>query len=223
MQEGLLHSGQHLVSETISLLNSLKYGNNFSCCGAGTAADMHQTTLYTSANMELIRRNTNRKLVPVRAAAQFAKQYLYAYQAKISSYLIFGGVDNDGSHIYSVWAHGSSDRLPFQSLGSGAFAAMSIFESRWKPGMTQAECMKLVRDAVASGIHNDLGSGSNVDLVVITKNSHKKIHGYEIAAEKGVRRCDYTFIRGTTGVLSYKTFDIEVVEKEVSRHEKMEV
>lgn len=44
---------------------------------------------------------------------------------------------------------------------------MAVFESRWKPKLTEEEGKKLVRDAIAAGIFNDLGSGSNVDLCVI--------------------------------------------------------
>lgn len=51
--------------------------------------------------------------------------------------------------------------------GSGSLAAMAVFESRWKPNMSEEEGKKLVRDAIAAGIFNDLGSGSNVDLCVI--------------------------------------------------------
>lgn len=52
-------------------------------------------------------------------------------------------------------------------LGSGSLAAMAVFESNWKPNMSEEEGKKLVRDAIAAGIFNDLGSGSNVDLCVI--------------------------------------------------------
>lgn len=51
--------------------------------------------------------------------------------------------------------------------GSGSLAAMAVFESGWKPNMSEEEGKKLVRDAIAAGIFNDLGSGSNVDLCVI--------------------------------------------------------
>ena len=47
--------------------------------------------------------------------------------------------------------------------------------------------MKLVRDAIAAGIFNDLGSGSNVDLCVITKDKVDYIRPYEEANKKGVR------------------------------------
>lgn len=53
------------------------------------------------------------------------------------------------------------------SLGSGSLAAMAVFEAGWKPNMSEEAGKKLVRDAIAAGIFNDLGSGSNVDLCVI--------------------------------------------------------
>lgn len=45
--------------------------------------------------------------------------------------------------------------------------------------------MKLVRDAIASGIFNDMGSGSNVDICIIKANDNVDYRrGYEIANEK---------------------------------------
>ncbi len=48
---------------------------------------------------------------------------------------------------------------------------------------------KLVRDAIAAGIFNDLGSGSNVDLCVITKTdaNAQYLRTYEEANVKGKR------------------------------------
>ena len=49
------------------------------------------------------------------------------------------------------------------------------------------EAMQLVRDAIAAGIFNDLGSGSNVDLCVITKDKVEYIRPYDEANQKGQR------------------------------------
>jgi 20S proteasome subunit beta 2 len=54
-------------------------------------------------------------------------------------------------------------------MGSGSLAAMAVFEAGFKPDMDLESAKKLVRDAICAGIFNDLGSGSNVDLCVITK------------------------------------------------------
>ena len=44
---------------------------------------------------------------------------------------------------------------------------MAVLETGWKPGMSEEDAKKLVRDAIAAGIINDMGSGSNVDIAVI--------------------------------------------------------
>lgn len=51
----------------------------------------------------------------------------------------------------------------------------------------EEEGKKLVRDAIASGIFNDLGSGSNVDLCVIKKGSVEYLRPYDVANVKGKR------------------------------------
>lgn len=53
----------------------------------------------------------------------------------VEAALILGGVDKHGSHIYTIHPHGSTDRLPYTTMGSGSLAAMTVFESRWKPNM----------------------------------------------------------------------------------------
>ncbi|XVF13996.1 hypothetical protein REPUB_Repub09cG0018600 [Reevesia pubescens] len=65
--------------------------------------------------------------------------------------------------------HGSTDTLPFATMGSGSLAAMSVFESKYREGLTRDEGIALITEAICSGIFNDLGSGSNVDICVITK------------------------------------------------------
>jgi 20S proteasome subunit beta 2 len=172
------------------------------------------TTKMVSSQLELHRLNTNR-VVPVACASTLLKQYLFRYQGYVSAALVLGGVDNDGPHIYSIHPHGSTDRLPYATMGSGSLAAMSVFESRWKPEMSEEEAKKLVRDAIAAGIFNDLGSGSNVDLCVIRKNSKEYLRNYEIANERGQRKLNYDYKRGTSGVQSVKQFKFDVIEEQV--------
>ena len=47
-----------------------------------------------------------------------------------------GGADKTGSHLYSIHPQGSSDSLPFTTMGSGSLAAMAVFEANWKADMT---------------------------------------------------------------------------------------
>lgn len=99
-----------------------------SCCGAGTAADTEMTTAMISSQLELHRLNTGR-MIKVCTADKLLVRMLFRYQGHIGAALIVGGVDNTGSYIYSIYPHGSSNCLPYATMGSGSLAAMSVFES----------------------------------------------------------------------------------------------
>ncbi|PVD21936.1 hypothetical protein C0Q70_17739 [Pomacea canaliculata] len=190
--------------------------SNIYCCGAGTAADTEMVTQMISSELELHRLNTGR--VPrVCTANRLLKQMLFRYHGFIGAALVLGGVDITGPHLYCIYPHGSTDMLPYVTMGSGSLAAMSVFEDRFKQDMTRDEAMKLVRDAIAAGIFNDLGSGSNVDLCIITKDKVEYIRPYDEANKKGVRHGKYQYKRGTTAVLSteVKKIPLEILETEV--------
>ncbi|XP_069942683.1 proteasome subunit beta type-7-like [Cherax quadricarinatus] len=189
---------------------------NMYCCGAGTAADLEMTTQLMASQLELHRLNTGRQ-VPVVAANRMLKQMLFRYQGYIGAALVLGGVDKHDSHIYSIHPHGSTDRLPYTTMGSGSLAAMSVFESRWKPNMEAKEAKQLVRDAIAGGVFNDLGSGSNIDLCIITKDGATMIRPYDVANVKGQRQGKYEYKRGTTEVLSTTVRPIQIVAETVKK------
>ena len=102
-------------------------------------------------------------------ALTLLKSHLFRYQGHVSAALVLGGVDVTGAHLYTVYPHGSTDALPFVTMGSGSLAAMSVFEADYREDLSREEACTLVARAIKAGIFNDLGSGSNVDLCVITK------------------------------------------------------
>ena len=56
-----------------------------------------------------------------------------------------------------------------------------------RPSSQEDDAKRLVRDAIAAGIFNDMGSGSNIDLCVITKGKVDYIRPHDQANLKGVR------------------------------------
>lgn len=64
------------------------------------------------------------------------KQYLFRYQGHVGAHLVLGGVDSTGAHLFTIHAHGSTDKLPYVTMGSGSLAAMAVFESSFKENMT---------------------------------------------------------------------------------------
>lgn len=64
---------------------------------------------------------------------------------------------------------------------------MAILYSLFQCIFKEDDAKRLVRDAIAAGIFNDLGSGSNIDLCVITKGKVDYLRPHDEANKKGVR------------------------------------
>ncbi|CAI4216642.1 unnamed protein product [Parascedosporium putredinis] len=173
------------------------------CAGAGTAADTEFTTAIISSNLELHSLSTGRQPRVV-TCMTLLKQHLFRYQGHIGAYLVVAGVDPTGTHLFTVHAHGSTDKLPYVTMGSGSLAAMSVFETQWKPDLTRDEAVELCSQAILSGIFNDLGSGSNVDVAIITKDKTTLKRGYVKPNERTAKTQSYKFPKGTTAVLNEK-------------------
>jgi len=173
---------------------------NIYCGGAGTAADTDFSTALISSQLELHSLTTGRQS-RVATATTMMKQMLFRYQGHVSASLIVGGCDISGPQLYTIYPHGSTDRLPYVTMGSGCLASMAIFESRWRKDMERQEAIDLVQAAVEAGIFNDMGSGSNVDIAIIEQTGVDLLRGYAKPNERAKKEKSYKFERGTTAVL----------------------
>ena len=178
--------------------------DNIWCCGAGTSADTESTTQLISSQLELHRMAT-KKQPRVVTACTMLKRLLFRYQGNVSAALVLGGVDCTGPSLYTIYPHGSTDSLPYVTMGSGSLAAMSVFEAEYKSAMTAEEAKKLVHSAIMAGINNDLGSGGSVDMLVITPEGTETLRNYARPNERKFRKAGgYQFPKGTAKVLSQK-------------------
>lgn len=108
---------------------------------------------------------------------------------------MLGGIDSTGPHLYTIHPHGSTDKLPYVTMGSGSLAAMAVFEQAWTPKMTREAAIELVCEAIEAGIWNDLGSGSNVDVCIIEPHGTENLRNYRTPNEKGVKAKSYKWRR----------------------------
>lgn len=111
----------------------------------------------------------------------------------------------EGSHLYTVYPHGSVDRLPYATMGSGSLAAMAVMEAGYRDDLDEAAAIELVSQAIQAGIFNDLGSGSNVDVTVIKRG--RTVGESEVKYLRNMvtpnprlytRKAGYNFPRGST-------------------------
>ncbi|SCV68885.1 BQ2448_1006 [Microbotryum intermedium] len=213
--------------------------DNIRCAGAGTAADTEFTTALISSNIALHALSTGRKPLVVTAMTML-KQMLFRYvvpraaltggadptaeplrsisnryQGQVGAALVLGGVDATGSHLYTVAPHGSTDKLPYVTMGSGSLAAMAVFESAWKPNMTRQEALDIVCEAIEAGIFNDLGSGSNVDACIIEAKGTEMLRNYRMPNQKVEKERSYKWRRGTTAYTK-EEIQYHLVKEEVT-------
>ena len=163
---------------------------------------------------------STRRRVPVKAAVRMMKQMLFRHQGHVQAALIIGGVDALGPHIVSIAPHGSSDNAPYLAMGSGSIAAMSVLETKFRPDMTVEEAVKLVRDAINAGVTNDLFSGSNIDICIITMDGAQVMRPYEQNQPDVLKKeNNYLFQRGKTVVLNQtvRKVDYQVISQEIRK------
>lgn len=174
---------------------------NISCCGAGTSADAENITRNVSEHLELQRLNEQNES-RVQTAAILCKKMLYKYQGYISAALIIGGYDIYGKHLFTVHPHGSTEKSPFVSMGSGSIAATSILERYYHDYLNLDSAIHLLNQALLAGIYSDLGSGGNVDLCVITNGSSKLIRN-RICQNANNKHSYFTFKTNFTCLRNY--------------------
>lgn len=71
--------------------------------------------------------------------------------------------------VLQVYPHGSTDTLPFATMGSGSLAAMAMFESRFKEGMTVISFHILLSVHWGSGllVLGNQPAGHNYALIMV--------------------------------------------------------
>jgi len=173
---------------------------NIMCCGAGTAADTEMVTQMISSTLTLGRLESGRQTRVIEALTRL-KRLLYKYQGHIGAALVLGGVDVEGPFLATVAPHGSTDRLPFVTMGSGSIAAMSVLETNYRDGLNQEDAIAIVRAAICAGILNDPYSGSHVDICVITPKGTEMKYAEHVAARRLYPKQTIRFAPGTSHVL----------------------
>jgi proteasome beta subunit len=81
---------------------------------------------------------------------------------------ILGGVDEDGSHIYSIDPAGGVMEDDYTVTGSGLTVAYGTLEDRYEEGMTNEEAQQVAAAGVKAAAERDTGSGNGVFIADVT-------------------------------------------------------
>lgn len=134
----------------------------------------------------------------------------------IGAGIILGGIDVKGPQLWSIDPNGHTICLPFLTQGSGSLAAMGILETQYveqdgEISLTEEDAIDIAVRSIEAGIYNDLGSGSNVDYVVINKDGIKYKRSHKSDNFKLFNNPDgYDFPKGTTQVIDMIKIPLDV-------------
>ena len=91
---------------------------------------------------------------------------------------ILGGVDEEGTHIYSIDPLGSVIEEEYTVTGSGSQYALGVLEQEYEDDLTVDEAKTVAARAIKSAVERDLASGNGINVAVVTED------GVEISRHK---------------------------------------
>ncbi|AGB16145.1 proteasome endopeptidase complex, archaeal, beta subunit [Halovivax ruber XH-70] len=90
---------------------------------------------------------------------------------------ILGGVDDEGSHVYSIDPAGGVMEDDYTVTGSGMQLAYGHLEQSYEDGLSNDEAMTIAARGIKSAVERDTGSGNGIFLCEITDDG-VDIHGH---------------------------------------------
>ena len=91
---------------------------------------------------------------------------------------ILGGVDDEGSHVYTLDPAGGVMADDYTVTGSGMQLAYGVLENDYEEGLPVEDATSLAARAVEAAVERDTGSGNGVYLATVTDNG-VDIRGHE--------------------------------------------
>ncbi len=142
--------------------------DNLGLTTAGLVGDIQVLARYITAEVELYKFKRERAM-PVKACATLTANILsgrryFPYWVQ----LIIGGVDGDGSHVYSLDAAGGSIPDDYVATGSGSPYVYGVLEDHYQEGMSVQEGVDLAVRGIHAAMKRDAASGNGIDIATIT-------------------------------------------------------
>ncbi len=158
-----------------------KIDQNLAITIAGYVGDGQVLARYLKAEVSLYRLRRN-ALINTEGAATLLANILsgnryYPYLA----WMIVGGVDGKGGHLYSVDPAGGAIEDRFVSVGSGSTFAYGLLEEGYSRDMTVSDGVDLALRGLSAAMKRDSASGDGYTVHTITSKEYHELTDDEIA------------------------------------------
>ncbi len=157
-----------------------KIDQNIGITIAGLVGDAQVLARYLKAEVSLYRLRRSAPLSAEGAATLLANilsgNRYYPYYA----WLILGGVDAKGGHVFSVDPAGGCIEDRFVSVGSGSSFAYGLLEEGYSRDMSTADAVDLALRGLTAAMKRDSASGDGYLVNVITAKEYRELTEDEI-------------------------------------------
>lgn len=157
-----------------------KIDQNIGITIAGLVGDAQVLARYLRAEVSLYRLRRNAPLTAEGAATLLANilngNRFYPYYA----WLILGGVDAKGSHVFSVDPAGGCIEDKFVSVGSGSPFAYGLIEETYSRDMSTTDAVDLALRGLTAAMKRDSASGDGYLVHVISPKDYHEFTEDEI-------------------------------------------
>jgi len=142
---------------------------------SGVVADAQRTVDILKANARLYKLNIKRPM-PIRSAARLIANLLFSSRfAPMIAQVLVGGMDDTGSHVFSLDPFGSLTEEKYVATGSGSPIAYGVLEDKYKEDMAIENLLPIVVRAVNSAMKRDAASGDSFDVTVIDEKGYREL------------------------------------------------
>jgi len=157
-----------------------KIDQNIGVTVAGLVGDAQVLARYLRAEVALYRLRRSANLSAEGAATLLANilsgNRMFPYYA----WMILGGVDTRGGHVFSVDPAGGSIEDKFVSVGSGSYFAYGILEEGYSRDMSVSDGVDLALRGLTVAMKRDSASGDGYIIHTITSKEYKEFTEDEI-------------------------------------------
>jgi len=157
-----------------------KIDQNIGITIAGLVGDAQVLARYLKAEVSLYRLRRSAPLTAEGAATLLANilsgNRYYPYYA----WLILGGVDNKGSHVFSVDPAGGCIEDRYVSVGSGSTIAYGLLEENYSRDISTSDAVDLALRGLTAAMKRDSASGDGYLVHVITPKEYRELSEDEI-------------------------------------------
>ena len=114
----------------------------------------------------------------IKYIANVTRNILFSGRSFFLSMMIIGGYSKKEKKgkLYGVDLLGTLyEEDKFMAYGSGSPFSLGVLEADWKPNMTKAQGIELIKTAISSSRERDAASGFKLQICSIDKDGYKKI------------------------------------------------